>query len=99
MIYAVIGLFVIFSSYAILNIVLSGIVGGSGGDDDPNAACEAVGEGFACGSISKCAIDGIEDDDFSFSIDQQRQLCEENPDVCKLNICDGGNKNVCCKAK
>ena len=99
-IYAVIGLFIIFSSYAILNTVLNGIVGGSGGgDDDPNAACEAVGEGFSCGSISKCAISGIGDEDLSFSIEQQRQLCEENPDVCKLNICGGGNENVCCKAK
>jgi len=98
MIYAAIGLFVIFSSYAILNTVLNGIVGGSGGDN-PAVACADVGEGFACNSISKCAISGIGDEDLSFSIEQQRQLCEENPDVCKLNICGGGNENVCCKAK
>lgn len=98
MIYAVIGLFVIFSSYAILNTVLNGIVGSSGGDGDPNAACEAVGEGFACGSISKCAIPQLPADPI-FTLDQQRVICEANPNVCNLNLCGGGNENVCCKAK
>ncbi|MCF6276968.1 MAG: pilin [Candidatus Magasanikbacteria bacterium] len=97
MIYAVVGLFIIFSSYAILNMVLSGITGDSlnGGGNNPELVCKDIGDGFSCRNIGECDLPSLAFED----VDLDRGLCEQNPNTCKVNLCKGGNNIVCCKTR
>ncbi len=96
MVYAAVGIFVIFGSYAILGAVLSAVGGSTGSNLDTQIesnSCEAAGEGFACRSIDSCGL--------SFSptqsIEDKRSQCQRNPDMCRLNLCSGGDEIVCCQ--
>jgi hypothetical protein len=96
MLYAVIGLFIIFAGYAILNTVLSGITGAGSKSPGTEAKCASVGTGFSCSNIDSCAItvpEGVT------STTIKRGICEKSPELCRVDLCPGDNKIVCCKTK
>lgn len=94
--YAIIGLFIIFGAYAILNTVISGLRGGPGTSrdgipDKPDTSCvELFGnEGFQCLPVGDCA---------GLPADAKWQDCRNAPaGVCKVNRCGTTPNVVCCK--
>lgn len=113
MTYATIGIVVIFSSYAVLNTVITGLTKGtylenapvgSGGSVDAAAVLGATDcsqlatQGFACRQIDTCA--GITNR--AASVAEKRTQCDASGGVCRTGVCNGagqGNDTVCCRAQ
>ena len=107
MVYASIGLLVIFGSYAILSTILKGL-----GVSDDNVStessyasgdesCIAIGNGWQCVNIADTSCDVIVSEERrSLTLREQRELCKNSPDSCRLNKCGGefvSDDIVCCK--
>jgi len=97
MVWAVIGIFIVFSSYAILNLVITGLTtdDGSSSANSIQNRCTSKGEGWACMNIEKCTAD------FSAAngdLTKKREMCE-TAKTCEIGICPGGNEIVCCIGK
>lgn len=103
MLYGIIGLFIIFSAYAILNTIITGIRGGgrvdagagspTGIPNQPDESCLTLfgSEGFQCLPIASC--EGLRDG-------ATWQDCRNAPaGVCKVNRCGEAAGVVCCKPK
>ncbi|MFA7245054.1 MAG: pilin [Candidatus Magasanikbacteria bacterium] len=91
MLWAVIGIVVIFASYAIISLVLEGIGVGSYTPSVPNVDslgrddCQAYNSEYQCQSLSACGLTSYD------------QCTSTNS--CQKNLCPGGTDNVCCKVK
>lgn len=105
MLYAIIGLFIIFSSYAILNMLIGGVTGGSVGgseeeggsetiDDTQDKLCKDYKPEWSCLPIEKC--DGVKVEGTEYM-----KACAAAYQTCINNKCPGDNTpNIkCCKPK
>ncbi|MEK7084389.1 MAG: pilin [Patescibacteria group bacterium] len=97
MLYAVLGLFVIFGSYAILNTIIEGLkVKGAG--QKMITKCEEANPAFQCVDVSSCK--GISAEG---NTEKKLNACRTAPaDVCLVGVasCTGtGQNNVCCEPK
>lgn len=103
MLWAIIGLFIIFGSYAILTLVFNAFTGGTGkgeagsGTDTPWVQCEEL-TGWGCSLIDKCGgldLTGVT------SVGEKRTKCDGSK-VCATGKCKTGEQAkdlsmVCCK--
>lgn len=106
MVYATIGIVVIFSSYAILNTILQGLTKDTFLEDtDPTVQraglpvarprdCTST-PGFSCQDIDNC--EGVNP---SATPDEKRAQCAAPSNrACWTGLCSGGSSRVCCKAR